>query len=591
MRTVKKILILTLVAGMLLSLLPAVHAEDAFTYQVRDDGVWITGGPTVGDLVIPAEIGGVPVVGIAKGAYRNRCAKITSVRLPETLRYIEAYALNSCTNISDPIAIPDGVEWISPYAFGDTPISGKAFSAAERFWRLTGTRFFRQTGAIEGYSAIEEDGVLYWIHEGEAELVNIGPDVDATLMLPETVGGYPLTSAGPFCAHRNDFFGSLHHLIVPGSVRTIREYAFWESGLDTLYLCEGVESLGKCSLSLNTRGYVTLPRSAELVDADLVENKSDSLYTPMFWVYADTPAAAVLEDLRCDVQYREGSNGKIYGVWGGFSFRVADGGAEIYEKLHYTSFPPEAIEDWPVKKISLAAIGYDRVFLIPSAVTEIDSKYATYSDLFLYLVYPGSYGERFCKANRLSYESVYTYLGVPFEDTPEDRWYYDAVCHCYHTGLMSGVSETRFSPNSTTSRAMLVTVLWRMADCPGAEAPCSFLDVAEGMWYTDAVAWAQENGIVNGVGEGRFDPDGAITREQLATILCRCLDGEADARGLSETAEFPDADHISPWALDAFAWAKTAGILKGQLSGSQVYLNPLGNTSRAELASVLMRLN
>ena len=586
MKVLKKALPLMLAVCLLLTMLPIVHADNSLTYTIQEDGVWITGGSVTGALDIPAEIEGKPVVGIAERAFYRQGPKITSVHLPETLRYIEEYALFECTNLLEPIAIPDCVEWIAFSAFDATPISGKAFSAAERYWLMTGTRYFRKIGTLEGYEAIEEDGALYWVHEGEAELVQILPDVGGTLELPETVGGYPLTALGPYCTRKNREFNRLYHVIVPGTIHTIPKYAFYDSNIRTIYLCEGVQTVGAYSLAASYSDLtVTLPRSIEQIDNACFDYSPNNTTV---YAYSGSAAAKAAASQHCTVISRDGADGMTYGVWGGISFRAADGKAEILRGS--TLYAPEYIEDWRVTKLDLNSVS-GGLILIPSGVTEIEYDSRSNLSNVLFLIYPGSYGERFCKANRLSYESVYTYLGVPFEDTPEDRWYYDAVCHCYHTGLMSGVAETRFAPNSTASRAMLVTVLWRMAGCPDAAAPSGFLDVAEDAWYADAVAWAQENGIVNGVGEGRFDPDGAITREQLATILCRCLDGEADARGLSETAEFPDAECISPWALDAFAWAKTAGILKGQLSGSQVYLNPLGNTSRAELATVLARLN
>ena len=602
MRTVKKIFILVLVVGILLSLLPAVHAGDVFACEVRNDGVWITGGQVSGDLVIPDEIDGRPVVGIARDAFSDRGAYITSVRLPDTLRYVEGNAFCACTHLSEPIVIPDGVEWIDPSAFTYTQITGKAHSAVDRYRVTSAQMYCTIQGDTVGYETILDNDNLYWVHGDEAELVRIGniPEDDPTLVLPETVGGYPLTSIGPFCSVQGRA-KIPYHLIVPGTVRTIRDYAFWNSNVCTVYLCEGVQTLGAYCLDLDDNYYsdkaVTLPRSVEQVDPHAFHHDLHSYCNIIYYAYRDSPAAQVAEVQRRSVVYRDGSDGLIYGVWGGLSFRIDGGNAEICERFSKPfSFAPDRIEDWPVTKLDLDGSRNDFCFYIPPGVTEIthDSNLNLpdrYPTELLHVAYPGSYGESYCRAHHRSYMSIYSYWGVPFEDTPENRWYYDAVCHCYHTGLMSGVSETLFAPNSTTSRSMLVTVLWRMAGCPEAEAPCTFLDVSEGTWYTDAVAWAQENGIVNGVGEGRFDPDGAITREQLATILCRYLDGEADARGLSEVAEFPDAECISPWALDAFAWAKTAGILKGQLSGSQVYLNPLGNTSRAELATVLARLN
>ena len=153
---------------------------------------------------------------------------------------------------------------------------------------------------------------------------------------------------------------------------------------------------------------------------------------------------------------------------------------------------------------------------------------------------------------------------LPFEDVVESAWYYEGVKAMYEAGLMNGISETEFKPMGEVTRAMMVTVLWRAAGCPEVEATATFTDVAADAWYADAVAWAQAEGIVLGVSEDRFAPDSAVTREQIATILWRACGEEEVEIELT----FTDADAISPWAEAAMNWAVANGIFKGDSKGN-----------------------
>ncbi|MDD6643669.1 MAG: S-layer homology domain-containing protein [Firmicutes bacterium] len=174
---------------------------------------------------------------------------------------------------------------------------------------------------------------------------------------------------------------------------------------------------------------------------------------------------------------------------------------------------------------------------------------------------------------------------VEFTDVSEKAWYYDAVEYAVENNLMNGVGGGNFDPEGSMTRAMLVTVLWRYEGEP-AEGENTFTDVPNGTWYTGAVAWAAANGIVGGVGNGKFDPNGIITREQMATILFRY----AQKRGLDtskrgDLSVFPDSGKVSSWAKDAMRWAVAEKII----NGSDGYLLPRGNATRAQVAALLMR--
>ena len=171
----------------------------------------------------------------------------------------------------------------------------------------------------------------------------------------------------------------------------------------------------------------------------------------------------------------------------------------------------------------------------------------------------------------------------PFTDVAEKDWYYSAVQFAVDNHLFYGVSDTDFSPNSNMTRGMLATVLYRLAKEPETNAGDLFNDVADGQYYTEAVAWAAGKGIVNGYGDGTFGPGNSITREQLAVMLWRYAGSPASAGTLDG---FNDRDKIHAWAADALAWAVEQKIVSGRGGG---ILDPIGQATRAEVAAMLMR--
>ena len=173
-----------------------------------------------------------------------------------------------------------------------------------------------------------------------------------------------------------------------------------------------------------------------------------------------------------------------------------------------------------------------------------------------------------------------------FKDVKNSDWFAAAVDFASSHELFKGVSDTEFAPKSNMTRAMLVTVLYRLQDEPKA-GKTSFDDVPADTWYTEAVAWAAEEGIVLGNGSG-FAPNDNITREQIATILYRYmkyLGFDVSAKG--DLNKFKDGKDVSSWAQDAMLWAEKVGLFQGDDNGN---LNPRSNATRAEVATLLQRL-
>lgn len=180
-------------------------------------------------------------------------------------------------------------------------------------------------------------------------------------------------------------------------------------------------------------------------------------------------------------------------------------------------------------------------------------------------------------------------VALPFTDVKSGNWFYDAVKYAYAQGLMTGTSATTFAPNGTMNRAMIVTVLYRLEKSPAVTGASKFTDVPAGQWYSDAVAWAAANKIVNGYDETTFGPMNAVTREQMAAILFRY----EQVKGLENVTleenlnRFPDQNKISPYAIPALQWAVGQKIINGNADGT---LDPTGTATRAQVAQIFTNL-
>ncbi|MBQ3901356.1 MAG: S-layer homology domain-containing protein, partial [Clostridia bacterium] len=176
-----------------------------------------------------------------------------------------------------------------------------------------------------------------------------------------------------------------------------------------------------------------------------------------------------------------------------------------------------------------------------------------------------------------------------FKDVKPGKWYTEAVDYVYTYELMNGMTDDTFAPNADMSRAMLVTVLWRAEGSPAPKGSAPFTDLKAG-WYKDAVAWAYENKIVNGITETSFAPDSSVTREQIAAIFYRFAGFKGrDVSGAADITKFPDGSKVSKYARPAMSWAVADGLISGTKIGGADYLDPKGNATRAQVATILMR--
>ena len=190
---------------------------------------------------------------------------------------------------------------------------------------------------------------------------------------------------------------------------------------------------------------------------------------------------------------------------------------------------------------------------------------------------------------RVTVDAEFVRSSLPFSDVSRGQWFYDYVAWAYNTGLMEGVSAGRFAPNSTTTRAMVVTIIYRLAGSPGVSGTSDFTDVPADAWYADAVTWAAKRGIVEGMTATTFDPNDAVTREELAAMLYRYAKHKGYDTSAAENTNilsYNDAGSISEYAFEALQWACGEGIINGTGGGS---LEPGGSATRAQLAAMLYR--
>lgn len=174
-----------------------------------------------------------------------------------------------------------------------------------------------------------------------------------------------------------------------------------------------------------------------------------------------------------------------------------------------------------------------------------------------------------------------------FTDVSANSWYRDAVQYAYDHALMNGVSATQFEPDGTLTRAQVAQILYNQAGKPDVAENDRFTDVAGDAWYYQAVTWAAEQSIVNGYPDGTFEPDRAITRQEFAAMLYLC-EGKPEVSGSLHDA-FADGDTVAAWAADAMLWAYQSHILSGERSGEDMVINPSDQATRAQAATIMMR--
>ena len=283
-----------------------------------------------------------------------------------------------------------------------------------------------------------------------------------------------------------------------------------------------------------------------------------------------------------------------YGVFG-FTAAIKDAGGNELDRIEFsrTEEEPVIIPDLTYKPVIDAPEGVEittdparpeagdtvTITVKPEGIVEVTDKYG--NDVEVTRDPDGTWS--YTQPEGAVTISVTPIAAPTFVDVSAGDWYYDAVRYVYANGLMEGTSAATFAPDANMTRAMLVTILWRMEGEPVVNSLLPFTDVPADSWFTEAVRWAASEGIVTGVSASEFAPNAEITREQLAAILYRYAGEPATTATLDA---FTDAASVSAYAIDAMIWCVEHGIITGTTATT---LDPQGTATRAQCATMLMR--
>ena len=471
------------------------------------------------------------ITSIGDSAFKN-CSGLTNVTIPDSVTSFGDSAFSGCSSLNS-VTIPNSVMSIGDSAFKNCS-SLSSVTIPDSVTSIEGNPFSGCSSLTDitvseqnkNYSS--EDGVLF--NKDKTELVSYPSGKNKSYNIPNSV-----TSIGESAFYN---CSSLNSVTIPDGVTSIGNYAFYNcSSLSSVMIPDSVTSIG----------YSAFFGCLELKNVIIPANTSVKDYAFGWYFYSDGQNgwSSVIDGFIATVT--EGSDGERYCKENGIK----------YETSHsFTNY----------------------VYNNDAQVGKDGTETATCDNGC------GTTDTRIKKGTALPEPT--TSVTELFCDVPSSAWYVDYVQFVYDNGLMNGTSETTFEPETTLSRAMVAQILYNRAGKPDVSGEAKFNDVPKDQWYYQAVQWAGEQGIVNGVGDGKFAPQADVTREQLAMMLY-------NAQGKPETdvslSGFEDTNTISDWAVSAVKWAVNEKIINGSKENEKLYINPIGNATRAEAATMFTR--
>ncbi|MGM9524109.1 MAG: leucine-rich repeat protein [Faecousia sp.] len=588
------------------------------------------------------------VTSIGYGAFFG-CSSLTNVAIPGSVTSMGEYVFGNCTGLKS-VILSEGVQSISHAAFSGCS-SLTSVTIPDSVTRIDDWAFYGT--AI--YNAEDQwiDEVLYidgWLIEAKTDIAG------EYSVLPGTVGIADSAFAGPtenyygcrdltgvtipdsvlyICSAAFRRCSSLTSITIPDSITEIRDSTFWQcSSLTSVTIPNSVTEIGRCAfIGCKSLTSVTIPDRVISIGAEAFQACSSLTRVTIAdsVTYIDDMAFFACNELSgayfmgdapelggevfqyfdeetwqetnipgLTIYYIEGKVGWTSPTWNGYPTATWTPAHE-HSYVDTVTSPTCTEKGFTTHTCAICGDSY-----IDTYIDALGHDFREWTQTKAPTCTEKGVEKRVCSrcevpemremaALEHSYENgVCVRCGekdpnmqppVEFADVPKNAWYVGAVEYAVRNGLMNGVGDGQFDPEGSMTRAMLVTVLWRFEGEPEAgENP--FSDVPNGQWYTDAVAWAAANGVVNGVGNNRFDPEGKITREQMATILYRYAEKKGiDTSKRAELGAFPDAKQVSAYAKDTMQWAVAEKII----NGSDGKLLPQGDATRAQVATILMR--
>ena len=571
---------------------------NGLSYEIQSGQAIITDGKTVAsdDLIIPSTIEDYPVTSIAANAFYNN-RNITSVTIPDSVTHIGYEAFQGCSGL-ETVNFPANMEQIETGAFYNCS-SLRSITLPEGLTCLE-ERVFSNCEALETVSipdGITQIGDFAFAVCKNLETVTIPDSVTSlgyyafqacsslkTVSLPENLkflGGYVFSECS-----------GLESIVIPQGVTEILDSTFYGcSSLKTVTLPDSIASIG--SSAFRESGLTSVKLSTDLNDIDTwafedCMDLKEIIFTSSAPDYIHSNAffkvdATVYYPDELD-QIKTWTPDKCNNYGGTLTWKDYYTFGTVANCQHTFTDSVVAPSCTSGYTLHTCACGFSyRTDIVEGMGHDWDEGVVDQEPT---LTTEGIRIYTCIRCDETRAEVIPALWDNPFQDVLRNAWYYEAVAFCNDRSLIAGTDETQFSPDASLDRSMLVTILYRYEGKPGVSGPSSFTDVPTGEWYSDAIAWAQENRIVAGVTETTFAPFQPVTREQMAAIFYRYA--AKSGIGTDERASldsFADASRVSSYAKDAISWCVARGIL----SGSNGKLNPQSSATRAEFASILMR--
>ena len=485
---------------------------------------------------------------IGQGAI-DGCIGLTSVIIPNSVKQLGDWAISSCPNLTN-IVIPASVESIGalPFIHCDN---------------LTEIIVDSQNNMFSS-----ENGVLF--SKNKATLITCPNGKSGSYSIPNSV-----TSIGN---HAFTQCLKLINISIPDSTVSIGDEAFYHCpSLAKVVIGSSVKSIGDVAFDYcYLLSEVYFNGDAPEVGENAFSNTAPGAIAYVYKGAKGFPAEGQLWN-GLIVKYRDEVITNPGGGGGGLTTYTVkfntNGGSTVPDQKNIMSGGKVAKPDDPTKAGSIFDGWYSDAAL--TTLYNFDNTVA--SDVNLYAKW----------AEIITEPGTPTTSLLPYSDVATENWFYSAVQSVTDNGLMNGTGGDMFSPNVTMSRAMLVTVLYRLEGEPPVSGDIAFSDVKSGQWYSNAILWAAGNGIVEGYSDSVFGLNDPVTREQCVTILYRYAKTKGmDVSGLADLSVYTDAGDVSDWALDAMQWAIAAGIVQGRTATT---IAPGESSMRAEVATIFVR--